>query len=139
MTCPLTDTDCSAIRRDLTDEALRWWSTHEDTLRALTRTELEALAEDLATQPHPAGHAAQGNLLTAWRVEAGYLYEQGDPTLLEAWQAMRRNTTEGLSDLARQRYETRKAIISAILDLAEGVASVILPRVGEALLQRLRP
>jgi hypothetical protein len=132
MSC-LTDAQCSALLDDLDGEARRWTQTHLETFRALTRTELEALAEGMRNNAAPDTYA-----LNAWRTEAGRLHAEGDPTLWEAWQAMRRGTTKGLSDLARQRYETRRAIIGAILDLAEGVASVVLPRVGEALLRRLR-
>ena len=110
MSC-LTDSQCSRIRDTLitegTDEAVRYWDTHADTIRALTLGELRAFAQH--RNPRQRSQA----LLNAWRIEAERLAQAGDNTLHEAWMAERRQTTEGLTSLALRRYQVRRLLLEA--------------------------
>jgi hypothetical protein len=137
MTCPLSDTDCTAIRDALTGTARRWWDTNRDHALALTRAELEAMASSMASPEHRNAAVAAfvtSDVATAWRLEARRLYAQGDTSLMDAWQAYRRGTTDSLSELARRRYEARKLLLDALLTLGE----VALGLIGQAIRSRLR-
>lgn len=110
MSC-LSDSQCSRIRDAIvsegTDEAVRWWDTHADTIRALTLGELRAFA----AHRNPARRSQA--LLDAWRLEAERLAQAGDSTLHEAWMAHRRGTTDALTSLALRRYQVRRLLLEA--------------------------